>query len=154
MNTSGHQVCECWHSVHVPEPPGAPLNLAASQIERDQLTLTWQPPDSDGGAEISSYVVEMKGEKDTDYYILGKADPMRPKFTALGLKPGEKYNFRVKAKNSAGFGEMGAELDEPVATKAPISAYLCKLCLLLSDNTCFNPPYEIRSLQIMQALQE
>ena len=103
------------------EPPGAPVKLTVSQIERDQLSVTWEEPACDGGSEVTAYIVEMKGERDSDFCVVGQADTMRPRFTALGLKPGIKYEFRVKAKNSAGCGDVGAELDEPVATKAAIS---------------------------------
>ena len=72
---------------------------------------------------MTSYTVEMKGEKDLEYYTLGKVDNILPKYTALGLRPGEKYSFRVKARNSAGYGEEGAEFDEPITTKEAISEY-------------------------------
>lgn len=104
-----------------PDPPGAPQNLAVPQVDRDQVTLTWEAPETDGGSEITDYIIEAKGPKDSDFYILAKVDSSRLKYTATGLRPGQKYEFRVKAKNSAGVSQFHAELSEAVTTKAPIS---------------------------------
>lgn len=59
----------------------------------------------------------MKGPKDVEYLEVAKIDANKTSYTAKKLKPGEKYDFRVKSKNKAGLSETGAELNEPVILK-------------------------------------
>lgn len=37
--------------------PGCPTGLAAVGINRSSVTLTWQPPSSDGGSQVLAYQV-------------------------------------------------------------------------------------------------
>jgi titin len=83
--------------------------------------LNWDDPESDGGSDLTDYIIETKGPKDKEFYVLEKLDASMTQYTARGLQAGKSYEFRVKAKNSAGVSELCAELAEPVSTKAPIS---------------------------------
>lgn len=39
--------------------PGAPTGLAASASAQSTATLTWGPPDHDGGSAVTGYQVQM-----------------------------------------------------------------------------------------------
>uniref|UniRef100_A0A671S2E2 Titin n=1 Tax=Sinocyclocheilus anshuiensis TaxID=1608454 RepID=A0A671S2E2_9TELE len=60
------------------KPPSVPSTPEASEITKDSITLSWNAPESDGGAEIK----------------------------LTGLSEGHFYEFHVSAENEAGVGEF------------------------------------------------
>lgn len=78
------------------------------------VTINWDPPPSDGSCDVAQYYIDIREENSSDYTPAGRVDGRINSFTADFLNKGFLYNFRVKAKNSAGFGEPPAELREPV----------------------------------------
>lgn len=103
--------------------PSAPVNLLILDTHDDTATLSWQPPKDDGGAPISSYVVDLLNPGDTEYRPLATVAPDRTEFTAEGLLQGEKYGFRVRAKNAGGVSIEGAELAQPVLVPVSIGKW-------------------------------
>ncbi len=97
-------------------------------INKDNITVRWQPPISDGGADLTEYVVEMKSPKDSQFAVVAQVQPNTPFYTARDLRQGKKYEFRVRAKNVVGVSNDAAELEAPVLAKAKPSVgrfYLC-----------------------------
>uniref|UniRef100_A0A8C9U1E8 Titin-like n=1 Tax=Scleropages formosus TaxID=113540 RepID=A0A8C9U1E8_SCLFO len=97
-----------------PGPPTGPISV--SGISSDQCTITWKPPQEDGGSKISHYVVE---RRETSRLIWTLVDP---KVKMLSLKitkllEGNQYCFRVMAVNDYGVGEPLQS--EPVNIKCP-----------------------------------
>ncbi|RWS24197.1 twitchin-like protein, partial [Leptotrombidium deliense] len=96
------------HPFSVPDPPGKPRAL---ETDAGKITLQWDEPLRDGGAKIEGYQIEYKEPGDSKW---GVANPSLVKdntFTVTGLQPGKKYEFRVKAKNAAGFSEPSTTSD-------------------------------------------
>ncbi|KHN73749.1 Twitchin [Toxocara canis] len=93
--------------------PGKPKNMKAADINKDSLLLEWQPPESDGGAPIESYIVERRDKSEKDWHEVGtvsvSAEGKEPKsaFTLLDDKvvEGKEYYYRVRAVNKAGPGD-------------------------------------------------
>ena len=82
-----------------PDKPGQP-DVA---MTKDSAALTWSAPDSDGGAPIEKYIVEVREQGETKWRpASGDADQCA--FTATGLREGATYEFRVSAQNKAGQG--------------------------------------------------
>ncbi len=108
----------CMHTLVFLEPPTAPQSLKVVDINKDNVTLKWQPPVSDGGADVTEYVVEMKPCKQKKFAVVGEVPQNTPFFKATELKEGQTYEFRVRAKNVVGLGEEAAVLDSPVTAKA------------------------------------
>ena len=76
--------------------PGAPTNLVADG-GNEQLTLSWDAPEDDGGSAITDY----------EYRINGRGswisiDSTRTAHTVTGLTNGTVYTFQVRAVNAAG----------------------------------------------------
>lgn len=46
--------------VVVLDTPSAPKDLRAADVTKESVTLTWQPPENDGGSVVSHYIVEKK----------------------------------------------------------------------------------------------
>jgi len=90
----------------VPDPCGKP-NVV--DFGPDFAEMTWAPPASDGGAEITHYVIEMK-EKNMGQWVKGSEKTVKEvqemggliKGKQEGLIEGCEYQFRVRAVNKGG----------------------------------------------------
>jgi titin len=99
--------------------PGAPSQLEVNNIYEDSVELTWFPPLHDGGARVTSYMIEMKDESRAEGWIevhsLDAHDTLSS--TIEGLHLGKPYLFRVSAVNSVGAGPP-ASLPSAVTPRA------------------------------------
>lgn len=96
------------------EAPGKPQDLTIVDWDKDHMDLEWKPPISDGGAPIDSYIIEKK-DKFGDWTPCVTSSGNQCKATAVGLIPGETYQFRVSAVNKASKGEESDPTDSKVA---------------------------------------
>ena len=87
--------------------PGQPDAPEVSDLTAESATLMWNPPTSDGGAEITNYVVEMKTGSSIKWTLV-KKDIKDATFVVTGLKEETAYEFRVAAENKAGVGKASA----------------------------------------------
>ena len=79
--------------------PGPPLNVQA--VEGDsQVALSWDPPTSDGGSEITNYEYSYSSSVDVWYAI----DFDDTRYTITGLSSNQEYTFWVRAVNYTGSG--------------------------------------------------
>ncbi len=81
-----------------PTTPDAPRNLEAVSGD-GEVTLTWDAPRRDGGAEITDYEVQVDGEG--EWISMGST---KRTHTITGLTNGTVYVFRVRAVNRIGAG--------------------------------------------------
>ena len=87
------------------QPPEAPYPHA----ERNGSTaidIMWDPPYEDGGGDITSYQIEWSatGVEGT-FRSLSSPSASARSYTHTGLTPGTAYYYRMRARNSAGWGE-------------------------------------------------
>jgi len=81
--------------VVVIRPPTAVMDLAASLGDR-AIGLSWGPPESDGGSDVTIYFVYRRGP--TGGYV--KLDwTVLMNYTDTDLVPGTEYRYHVTAKN-------------------------------------------------------
>uniref|UniRef100_A0A3B4TGW9 Titin n=1 Tax=Seriola dumerili TaxID=41447 RepID=A0A3B4TGW9_SERDU len=101
-------------TVKVMDTPGAPQDVAFMEVSRGTVTLTWKPPLNDGGARIHHYIAKPKG---TDkWVVVGNTKNLT--YAVEKLNKGDEYDFRVKAKNEAGYSKPRETL-APVLVKEP-----------------------------------
>uniref|UniRef100_A0A3B4WLL4 Titin n=1 Tax=Seriola lalandi dorsalis TaxID=1841481 RepID=A0A3B4WLL4_SERLL len=101
-------------TVKVMDAPGAPQDVAFMEVSRGTVTLTWKPPLNDGGARIHHYIAKPKG---TDkWVVVGNTKNLT--YAVEKLNKGDEYDFRVKAKNEAGYSKPRETL-APVLVKEP-----------------------------------
>ena len=89
-----------------PDPPGQPQ---ICDWGPDFGEMTFTKPPSDGGAEITEYVIEMK-EKNMGQWVKGKTVSAKEiqdlgnslKVKQDGLVEGCEYQFRIRAVNKGG----------------------------------------------------
>ena len=76
--------------------PGAPTNLTAVGGD-GEVVLSWDTPESDGGAEITDYEYRINGRN--PWISIGSTDTTH---TVTGLVNGTEYTFQVRAVNRVG----------------------------------------------------
>ena len=86
------------------ETPQAPTIDNVTRESPTSATVKWSPPKSDGGSEITGYVLEKK-EKMSPRWSLVTESETETSFTVKGLPDGENVEFRVSAVNKAGTGK-------------------------------------------------
>ena len=80
------------------------------------MTLTWSPPESDGGAPITGYYVERKEASASRWTRITKEPVSDTAYRAKDLIEKNKYQFRILAENKAGIGPAGEPSDLTQAT--------------------------------------
>ena len=114
--------------------PDAPEGLSATATQTS-ITVSWQAPSEDGGAEVTGYTVEWSADG-VDWSELEAHTPERS-YEHSSLSVGAEYHYRVAALNGAGAGAW-AELTQPtdpaVAPDAPegLSATATQTSITLS----------------------
>lgn len=78
--------------------PGTP---DYTDITSESVTLKWDAPKHDGGSKIVAYNVE-KRQGDGRWLKCNFSDVHECYFTVTGLACGERYEFRVTARNAVG----------------------------------------------------
>lgn len=86
------------------DTPGAPGQPEVADFDKNHVDLKWAPPAKDGGAPITGYVIEKKGEAGRWVKALEIRGPVT-EARIPDLENGETYQFRVRAVNKGGEGE-------------------------------------------------
>ena len=100
----------------MPGKPGTPL---PANIKKSSMSLSWSPPDSDGGSPITNYMLEMKTSVLFRWTSVTTDKISDNEYTVPRLTEGETYEFRVIAENKAGQGKP-SDSCKPVKAVAPI----------------------------------
>ena len=93
-------------AVTVTAVPEAPGNLEVSASDGGKLSVSWEPPESDGGASIDSYMVQWKsGSQEYDTSRRAEVTDLTDlSYTIDGLIHGGAYTVQVWAFNINGAG--------------------------------------------------
>ena len=98
--------------------PAAPDKPTVKSADKTDMVITWSPPESDGGAPITSYVIEMKEYTASRWSKATTQTVTETELSVPHLVEGKKYQFRVAAVNKAGQGAF-SEPSEPRLAKSP-----------------------------------
>lgn len=93
--------------------PTVPQNFIATPGD-GQVALSWEAPDSDGGAVITHY--EVSADDGTTWIEASTSTS----HTFTGLTNGLEYTFKVRAVNSEGTGAEASATATPVAPATPV----------------------------------
>ncbi|XP_063069289.1 titin-like [Engraulis encrasicolus] len=104
-------------SVVVLDKPGPPIGpIIFDEVTADSVTLTWQPPEYDGGCTINNYIVEKRDTSTTDWQNVS-ATVARTTIKAARLKTDCEYQFRIAAENR--YGQSSALVSEAIVAQYP-----------------------------------
>jgi len=112
--------------------PGAPRGpLAVSDVLRNSMTLSWQPPapaPTDGESSSPHYIVERRDVTTPADRLSGWSRVARTRahvysYVVPHLVDGHRYLYRVIAENEHGRGPP-LETRHPVEAKSPFCTYL------------------------------
>uniref|UniRef100_A0A672I7Y4 Uncharacterized protein n=1 Tax=Salarias fasciatus TaxID=181472 RepID=A0A672I7Y4_SALFA len=104
------------HSFMPPSPPGKPQT---SDLAEDAVTVGWTMPLSDGGSQITGYIIERR-HKGGKWIRVNKTPCRDLRYRVLGLFEGSEYEFRVFAENIAGFSGP-SPISDPCKPCRPIT---------------------------------
>uniref|UniRef100_A0A8C9RRD6 Titin-like n=1 Tax=Scleropages formosus TaxID=113540 RepID=A0A8C9RRD6_SCLFO len=86
-------------------PPGSPQILDVTNITSNSMTVCWAAPETDGGSEIITYIIEKKDRTGIRWTKCNRQKVTDVCFRVMGLSEDHEYEFRVSAENAAGDGE-------------------------------------------------
>ncbi|KAJ8257019.1 hypothetical protein COCON_G00191710 [Conger conger] len=96
--------------------PGPPHKPIVTDVTLNSVTLTWQPNAHEGGAAVTSYIIEAFSQSAGSTWQT-VADLVRvEKHTVSGLFPNTVYLFIVRAVNAYGLSDP-SPISEPIRTQ-------------------------------------
>lgn len=105
--------------IFILDKPGKPGTPSVGETTKTSATLSWQPPENDGGAPITNYVIEYRGAGQFRWQKATDETVPETTYTIQKLKEEQEYEFRVSAENLAGVGPA-SEISKPVKVIEPI----------------------------------
>ncbi|XP_034145032.1 myomesin-3 isoform X2 [Esox lucius] len=99
--------------------PGSPLALVVSDIQKDYVFLTWEPPSADGAYEVEGYYVERCDITSGQWLRCNDTIQKACHYPVRGLSENTIHQFRVCAVNRAGVGRP-SKATKPIITTDPL----------------------------------
>ncbi|XP_066564137.1 roundabout homolog 3 isoform X2 [Amia ocellicauda] len=96
--------------------PGPPQKPLVTDVSRNSVTLTWQPSTHEGGAPVTSYIIEAFSQSAGSTWQTVADLVKMEKHTVSGLYPNTIYLFIIRAVNSYGLSDP-SPISEPVRTQ-------------------------------------
>uniref|UniRef100_A0A6Q2ZBY9 Roundabout, axon guidance receptor, homolog 3 (Drosophila) n=1 Tax=Esox lucius TaxID=8010 RepID=A0A6Q2ZBY9_ESOLU len=96
--------------------PGPPQKPVVTDVTRNSVTLTWQPNAHEGGAAVTSYIIEAFSQSAGSTWQTVADLVKLEKHTVGGLFPNTIYLFIVRAVNAYGLSDP-SPISEPVRTQ-------------------------------------
>ena len=99
-----------------PLVPTAPRNLETEDVEADEVDLDWDRPQYDGGDAVDEYKVEVY--RNVSWREV-EDDISRTRYNVDNLDPYTTYDFRVLARNRAGWPEPSTAIEVTTPRETP-----------------------------------
>lgn len=96
--------------------PGPPQKPVVTEVTKNTVTLTWQSNPHEGGAAVTSYIIEAFSQSVGSTWQTVADHVKQERHTVLGLFPNTVYLFIVRAVNSYGLSDP-SPISEPVRTQ-------------------------------------
>ncbi|ESO99761.1 hypothetical protein LOTGIDRAFT_141663, partial [Lottia gigantea] len=110
--------------VLVEEPidvPSEPRKFQPTEVTKSSVTLTWVPPENDGGSPVTGYLIEKKTKTSPRWTKCNKSPVRDTIYTVTDLIENDDYEFRIMAENAAGAGKATQAIG-PIKAKDPFAA--------------------------------
>lgn len=100
--------------------PGPPASSKYVEVFATSIKLSWEPPVKDGGANVSSYIVDKRETSRANWaQVSAKVKGDILEFIVEKLIEAHEYQFRIRAENMWGVGDP--LITNPVIAKNPFS---------------------------------
>ncbi|XP_072320310.1 roundabout homolog 2 [Eucyclogobius newberryi] len=99
--------------IQLPGPPQKPI---VTEVTKHTVTLTWQSNPHEGGAAVTSYIIEAFSQSVGSTWQTVADQVRQERHTVVGLLPNTVYLFIVRAVNSYGLSDP-SPISEPVRTQ-------------------------------------
>ncbi|XP_047450928.1 roundabout homolog 2 isoform X3 [Mugil cephalus] len=96
--------------------PGPPQKPVVTDVTKNTVTLTWQSNPHEGGAAVTSYIIEAFSQSVGSTWQTVADHVKQETHTVVGLFPNTVYLFIVRAVNSYGLSDP-SPISEPVRTQ-------------------------------------
>lgn len=96
--------------------PGPPQKPVVTEVTKNTVTLTWQSNPHEGGAAVTSYIIEAFSQSVGSTWQTVADHVRQERHTVVGLLPNTVYLFIVRAVNSYGLSDP-SPISEPVRTQ-------------------------------------
>nr|XP_057935820.1 roundabout homolog 2 isoform X2 [Doryrhamphus excisus] len=96
--------------------PGPPQKPVVTDVTRNSVTLTWQSNPHEGGAAVTSYIIEAFSQSVGSTWQTVADQVRHERHTVVRLFPNTVYLFIVRAVNSYGLSDP-SPISEPVRTQ-------------------------------------
>jgi titin len=96
--------------------PSVPTRFEVTNVTEDSATLTWLPPERDGGSRIFNYIIESREAAPGSTWHRVKTVNSSDNLVATidGLREGRSYYFRIHAVNAVGSGPHAEPKDSVI----------------------------------------
>ncbi|XP_030648096.1 roundabout homolog 3 [Chanos chanos] len=111
--SEGLIIAQASEPIQLPGPPQKPV---VTDVTRNSVTLTWQPNAHEGGAAVTSYIIEAFSQSAGSTWQTVADLVKLEKHTVTGLSPNTIYLFIVRAVNAYGLSDP-SPISEPVRTQ-------------------------------------
>lgn len=91
--------------------PAAPV---VADKTKHSVTLSWKPPEKDGGSPIKGYIIQIQDEGKSDWMRVNDPDTLHPttEFTVPSLRELKRHRFRIIAVNDIGESDPSPRTSE------------------------------------------
>lgn len=116
----------------MPDAPGTP---EPTHVSGQTITLTWSRPKSDGGNEITHYILERREKKSLRWVKVSSKRPITEnRFKVTNLTEGNEYEFHVMAENKAGAGPS-SDISRLIKCREPVNPPGAPTIVRVTDTT-------------------
>lgn len=115
-------------------PPSAPYDFALLSCGKNEMVIGWKPPKRRGGGKILGYFLDQHDSEEADWHPANHQPFPSRVYKVINLREGHFYEFRARAVNWAGIGELSA----------PSGLFECKEWTMPEPG----PPYDVRVSEV------
>ena len=100
--------------------PSAPEPPVVTEVRTTSCTVTYQPPERDGGAPVTGYILERRTPGlDSEWIRVNDAPVTELHYTIDNLTAATEYEFRVAAVNKAGTSDFSLMSPKTITVVRP-----------------------------------
>nr|XP_004657380.2 myomesin-3 [Jaculus jaculus] len=114
--------------------PSAPYDFVLLHCGKNEMVIGWRPPKRRGGGKILGYFLDQHDSEEPDWNPVNQQPTPSRVCKVKNLREGHFYEFRARAVNWAGIGQLSA----------PSSLFECREWTMPQPG----PPYDVRVSEV------